>query len=423
MKTYINNTLPSLKLNFSWTLLANIIYAASQWGIITILAKFGNVEMVGQFALGLALTAPIYLFSNMQLRTIIVTGADNDSPFEKFLQFRLFSTTLVFVFLAVFLLLNYSRNIALIIVLIALYKSFESISDILYGIFQKTEQMRKLSMSLILKGILSALFFGCTFILTDSLLIALVAYTLSFLIVLIFYDLPKVNEIHKVNIWKYKFTVKDIKSIMKICLPLGIVMLILSLNVNIPRYFIENLLGVKQLGYFSALAYVMVAGNTIVSALGQSASPRLAKYYNTSKLDFINLLKKMSLVGVILGAIGVLIISLLGDQILTLLYDKSYSTFTSLFILLMLGSGIDFINAFLGYGITSARFFKIQPILFAIVALVNIVCCWSFIPHFGLKGAAYALIISSVFQLVGSILILIRVINNPKFKVRNEEVV
>jgi hypothetical protein len=40
----------SLRLNFSWALAGNIIYAACQWGMLSVLAKLGSPEMVGLFA-------------------------------------------------------------------------------------------------------------------------------------------------------------------------------------------------------------------------------------------------------------------------------------------------------------------------------------------------------------------------------------
>ena len=38
----------SLRWNFSWTFVGNIIYSGCQWGMLVVLAKVGNPEMVGQ---------------------------------------------------------------------------------------------------------------------------------------------------------------------------------------------------------------------------------------------------------------------------------------------------------------------------------------------------------------------------------------
>lgn len=56
------------------------------------------------------------------------------------------------------------------------------------------------------------------------------------------------------------------------------------------------------------MAYIITAGNTIVTALGQSATPRLAKYYAKHDIGaFKDLLKKLSLIGLLIGLIGVVV--------------------------------------------------------------------------------------------------------------------
>ena len=60
----------SLRLNASWTFGGNLVYAACQWGMLVALAKFGSPELVGRFALALAVTAPVYMLTNLQLRAV-----------------------------------------------------------------------------------------------------------------------------------------------------------------------------------------------------------------------------------------------------------------------------------------------------------------------------------------------------------------
>ena len=71
----------SLRKNFSWTFAGNVVYALSQWGMLTVLAKLGSPEMVGRFALGLSITAPIVMFTNLQLRQIQATDARGEYRF------------------------------------------------------------------------------------------------------------------------------------------------------------------------------------------------------------------------------------------------------------------------------------------------------------------------------------------------------
>ena len=55
----------SLRANFVWILGGNFAYGACQWLMLVAIAKMGTPEMVGRFALAFAVTAPMFLFANM----------------------------------------------------------------------------------------------------------------------------------------------------------------------------------------------------------------------------------------------------------------------------------------------------------------------------------------------------------------------
>ena len=87
MATITDNSQPifpperiSLRANVAWTTCGNVVYAMSQWAMLASIAKLGSPYMVGQFALGLAVAAPVYMFTNLQLRSIQAT--DGKTAFD-----------------------------------------------------------------------------------------------------------------------------------------------------------------------------------------------------------------------------------------------------------------------------------------------------------------------------------------------------
>src|SRR6476660_1556484 len=78
----------SLRSNFSWTFAGNVVYAACQWGMLSALAKLGNPELVGQFALALAVTSPVFMLANLQLRGVQATDAQSQYTFADYLRVR-----------------------------------------------------------------------------------------------------------------------------------------------------------------------------------------------------------------------------------------------------------------------------------------------------------------------------------------------
>ena len=141
--------------------------------------------------------------------------------------------------------------------------------------------------------------------------------------------------------------------------------MLISLNANIPRYFIEHYRGERELGIFAALAYLMVAGNTVVGALGQSASPRLARYYAEGIAGpFVGCCSSSSALGAGIGAVGLLVALVAGREILTILYKPEYADHADLFAWLMVAAAVSYVASLLGYGMTAARYFRSQLPLF-----------------------------------------------------------
>src|ERR1700746_1022170 len=79
----------SLSKNFAWTLAANIIYGACQWGVLVSIAKLGTPAMVGQFALGLAVSAPVFMLTSLHLRVVLATDARDEYCLGHYLTSRL----------------------------------------------------------------------------------------------------------------------------------------------------------------------------------------------------------------------------------------------------------------------------------------------------------------------------------------------
>jgi O-antigen/teichoic acid export membrane protein len=407
----------SLRRNFSWTMIGNLVYAGSQWGVLVVLTKLGNPEMTGQFTLGLAVTAPVFMLTNLQLRQIQATDAKLLYAFNDYLGLRLLCTQFALVaVVAIAFLSGYRWQTLAVVLLVGLAKSLESISDLCYGLFQQHERMDRIAISLMMRGPLALLCFGLGVWLSGSVIVGVLGMVLAWSIVLIGYDLISSARLLVSDSFmgdlprdvlvqlKPNWSRTKLWPLGQLALPLGLVMMLFSLSANLPSYFIMANLGKNaeaELGIFNAIAYLMVAGNIIVGALGDSASPRLAKYYASGdRAAYRRLLIQLVGIGVILGA-GVLAIAIIGGgSLLSLLYSPDYAHRQTLFIWLMAGSGIQYVASFLGYGITAARYFKVQiPLSLTSMVCLAAACLW-LIPTQGLMGAAIALIIAAVTKLL-----------------------
>ncbi|KYC37084.1 polysaccharide biosynthesis protein [Scytonema hofmannii PCC 7110] len=395
--------------NFSWTFAGNLVYAACQWCILVALAKLGTPEMVGQFTLGLAVTAPIVLFANLQLRAVQVTDAKNQYLFSDYLGLRLVTTALALVMIVfVTIIAGYRWETSIIILVIGLAKALESFCDLIYGLVQQHERMDCIAISLMLRGLLSLVLLSGGVYLAGSVMWGAVGLAVGWAVVLVFYDIRNAVLILNNSIaLQPRWRLKTLLQLVWLALPLGFVMMLISLNTNIPRYIIEQYLGERELGVFAAMAYLTVVGGMVVNALGESASARLAKYYaDEDGAAFWQLLLKLVAIGFLLGVFGVLVAVVMGREILTLLYQSEYALQADVFVWLMVAAGIGYVGSFLGSGVTATRQFDQFPIPFLVATIMTAGFSWLLIPRYSLVGAAWAVCASAFFSCAMTIFIL-----------------
>lgn len=425
----------ALRRNFSWTFAGNMVYAACQWGMLAVLAKLGSPEMVGQFTLGLAVTAPIIMFSNLQLRSIQATDTKQEYLFADYLGLRLIATGLAtLMIIGIAWKSGYRWDTTLVVLGLGLAKAVESISDVFAGLIQQHERMDRIAISSMIRGLLSLLFLAIGVYLTHSVFWGTLGLLVAGTIVLVGYDIPSgalmlrysptgLNGESKPETGdslKPDWHWDKLKQLLWLSLPLGFTMMLISLNTNIPRYFIERYLGERELGLFAAISYLMVAANMVVGALGQSATPRLAKYYAAgNSRAFGALLFKLVCIGSIIGVVGIFVVKIGGKEILTLLYRPEYAQpqYLEIFLLLMVITAVSNVSSFLGYGMTAIRYFSIQLPLSILVTGISALSCYWLIPSMGLRGAAIALLVGAIVQTVFGLGVILHGIHRIKISI------
>lgn len=401
----------TLRRNIAWTFVGNSIYAACQWALVIVLAHMAGPQGVGQFALALAVAAPVMLLCNLSLRQVQVTDAHETSPFADYLSIRAATSVLGLVIIAAIGVFYYGGQTAAVIVAVGVSKAFESLSDIFYGLEQRNERLDLVSRSLILRGVLGFVALVLGYFFTDSVSGGVVAMAAVWGAVWWLYDVPVSRQ------WWWQKDASLVRMVASpgwsqrmrligLAMPLGLAAMLVSLGSNIPRYFIEHYLGEEILGIFAAMAYLIIAGGMIISAIGQAASPRLANYYaDGDTSSFVSLLGKMVLIGLGVGLGGIAAALLFGKFLLTLMYGAAFAVNVEAFVWIMIAATLTNVTSCLGYGMTAMRYFRVQPVIFSLVGGISALACYLLIPAHGLLGAVWAFNVSLVVQLAFSLAI------------------
>ena len=402
-------------------LFGNITYAGAQFIIVILLNKFGSPEIVGQYSLGLAVTAPIFMLSHLHLRSVLIVDTSGKYVFGDFIGLRLLTTAVAFTFTAGFIIVSsFDWNTVLVIFFISLYRIVESVSDILLGIIQKQERLDQISISRAAKGLSSILIFTLVFIPTQSLNLSLIVMIIGWLAITIGYDARKARTLttlvpifNKSSLWQ----------LLIVSSPLGVVLALMSLNTNIPLYAISYFKGEYDLGIYASLSYMIVACNVVVTALGEAITPRLARWHAAGMhQEFNSLLRRMIAVGVGISAIACVVGWMFGQQLLTLLYSPDVAQEIGLFRWLLVSTLLVFVSSYLWYAITATGKYKAQIPLFLCTAITNGLACLVFVPQYGMIGAAIGASLGLFVQMIGSMVVLSYVIGQAKKQVQREVV-
>lgn len=419
--TVITNTQqrnrPSLTSDFSWTFVGNAVYAVGQFATLMLLAKLVRPELVGQYALGLAVVYPVMMFTNLQLRATMSSGSRQYIHFGNYLSLRLLTTSLALVIVfATTQVLGYGRELTTVVLMVGLAYGVETLSDVYYARLQLHDRMAEISKSMMARALLSVIGLAAAAFLTRNLLWGIAAIILARVIVLFGYDIRKRTHalsrrstgLSQSAALALRFDPKAIRELLWVSFPLGIVALLGCLNSSIPTFFIKHALGERNVGIFAALGFMVSVGNMAVVSLGQAAFTRFARSCSAGNLGaFSSLLGKLLFFGAAIGASGMIISKLAGRQILTLLFRPEYAEQADLLTWIMAAGGVLFMAQFLGFGLTAANFYHSQVALNAVANLSLVAACYELVEWRGLLGAILAMLVAASVQLAGSIIVLV----------------
>lgn len=392
----------SLRKNFSWVFVGNVVSAACQWGILTTFVRLGRPEMVGKFALGLAIATPITVIAMLQLSAVQVTDAKNEYAFGNYFGTRLLMSFLgILVIIAIAWLGDYPKETACVIFLAGLFKSISALSDIFRGLFRHHERMDLSAISLMIKNISALAIVFVVMTVSGQIVPALVGIAIAYMLVFLVYDISRAIKLFSFKVGPSKarssilpsFEVRTILKLVRLALPLGIVVFLISLQDSVPKYILEAYRGEASLGFYAAIAYPMVIGTTVVTAMTQAVIPRLANYCVNKFSHYRQLIRKLLMIGVIMGLFFVGGVLVFGKLVLSILYTAEYASYNVEFTLLAIGTAVSFISSFYGCGLTAARLFKTAMVIKILTCAVTVLTAFWLIPSYGIRGASILYIV------------------------------
>ncbi|MDA0586606.1 MAG: hypothetical protein O2820_00280 [Planctomycetota bacterium] len=390
----------SLKRSFVWMFAGNLIFTATQWGMLAVLTKLTSDAVSGQYGMGLSLSTPVFMFAGLDLRLLLVTDSEQRYRFSDCLTLRLLCGGLALVaVLATGLAWGYDGATLAVIMAVAFGKLVELISDTYYGFIQTHRRLDAVSVSMVLHGVISSAgFIGCLYF-TGSVFAASVAYSLGRVAALLLYDLPLTARLRSAAATNDadddSASFARLYSLAKAGAPLSVKTLLVSLNTHVARYFVAAKFGLAGLGVFFPIAQLGFAGLIFSRALNQAVAGRVGELAQSRRMvEFRRLLLRLLGVYAVLGAGCVGIAALAGPSLLTIAFDEGYAQHSLILTLVMVAMAVQFMTGILDLAMIALRRTMLPAWLSAGSLGILTLACWQWVPEFGFAGAASAMIVS-----------------------------
>lgn len=382
--------------------------------MVVTIAKLASASCVGEFALGVAVTLPIFTLSNLNLRSVQATDSLRENRFVDYLGLRLTSTPIaILLVLSITFLAGYSSRTTGVILAIACGKAVESVIDVIYGELQSQERLDWIACSMMLKSIFSLLAMAIVLFLTESLILGIAATCFVASITLLLYDIPRVLGTlnhqtdsspgclsnGKWQAWRLLIPVIDVRTlrnVFAVAFPLGFVAMLGSLNVQIPRYFIEKQAGQTELGIYHSISAIFSGLYFFQIAIGHAILPRLARYFsNRNKRMYLKYAGVVMAIGIVNGFAAVALAVIGGKSFLQLVFTEELCHGGDLFFWLAIVSVAQCISGALAYFLQAARHFQQTAIATTISTIVVLLGSATLVPRFGAIGGAYAVLVGT----------------------------
>jgi O-antigen/teichoic acid export membrane protein len=212
---------------------------------------------------------------------------------------------------------------------------------------------------------------------------------LSFVFLLYFHIVEKQKTFIK------SFSMEVAKKLLKSAWPLVLVTIALQAYMRTDQIMIKNMLGLYEVGIYSAAIRISEAWIIMMGAIAISLLPAIIKLKEGRKEIYEYRMVQLYRLVLWLSVIAALILSYQGEYFIALIYGDEYYDASLVIGLLMWGGVLS------SMGAVSSRYYNVEGMenkfaartIFS--ALLNILLNYMLIPVYGIQGAAIATLISA----------------------------
>lgn len=398
---------PALGFQSGWVIAGALGIGAAQWAMVALMAHRTGAASVGGYALALAITAPCFTLSMLQLRAMVVVADDAEVAQRPYVATR--AVTSVTTALVLGLVSVFVPGAARAFILpLALCRGIEGMGDIHLAGLQRSGLTFRMGQCQALAAGVSTLTFGAVLWLVDDAVLAVWALVPAALVCSLLLPWLIARSTAVSVRLTGRASASGVRGLIAEGLPLGLSSTVSSLTAGAPRWALNASGGPASVGAFVGAAQLVQAVSTFVGAATQTWFPREAARYRAHGYQTIRRTRRLAVVAVVV--VGVVLVPLsvvAGPAFLSLIYGNEFHVGPMGCAMFALAGSTVVGNWFLEYAlvIVGRRRFVFGANTGALVVVA--VAALVLVPHYEVGGAAAAAALGAAFQ-VGAKLVGLR---------------
>ena len=208
-----------------------------------------DLRNAGYLSLAMSVSNFFAAIALYNMRYFQVSDINKEYSDSEYVASRVFTCVTSILICAVFIFIaDFSPVQRVIILIYVIFRANESFIDVLHGIDQKNERMDYVGVSMFIRGIAMITAFIILLWLFD-LTVAVAGIVVFTVLVGMIYDLPRTKKLATYSI----YTWKQVFLLLKRCLPLMLVLFIITTIGSYSRYSIERIHGTEALGIYASV--------------------------------------------------------------------------------------------------------------------------------------------------------------------------
>ncbi len=379
------------------------------------IARLLGVDNVGQYTLAMSFTTMFAVFIDLGTTPILTREIAKDeqkcNAYLSSVYSSKFIISIVVYFIIVFLvnILNYSSALKLLIYVSGFVMIVDSFVLSTYGVLRGLHTLKYESIGIILNQTIAMIIgiLALIFILQKPIVIIL-AFLIGSLVNLIFalYNLKNKYSFK----FQFGFSKKLLKHLYKLSFPFALSNIFTRVYTYIDTILLKHFLGNISVGLYGVAYKIPFSLQFIPNAFSASIYPAMSTFFVHNHKKLAQTWELANKYLTILSIPMVWGIFLLSKNIILKFYGIEYQGAVNILKVLSFGLFFIFANYPLGALLAACNKQKINTILVALTACINIVFNLVLIPLYGPIGSAFSFVISQLFLYALSFLFVSKII-------------